>query len=36
VRPVIYGTYPLERVAEALCDLASRRTWGKVIVSPRA
>ena len=36
VRPVIYGTYPLERVAEALSDLGSRRTWGKVIVSPRA
>jgi len=36
VRPVIYGTYPLERVAEALSDLGSRKTYGKVIVAPQA
>ncbi|MEN8181187.1 MAG: NADPH:quinone oxidoreductase family protein [Myxococcota bacterium] len=35
VRPVLYGTYPLQRVAEALGELGSRRTWGKVIVAPR-
>jgi NADPH2:quinone reductase len=36
IRPVIYGTYPLERVAEALSDLGSRKTYGKVIVAPQA
>jgi NADPH2:quinone reductase len=34
IRPVIYGTYPLERVPEALEALASRGTYGKVIVTP--
>jgi hypothetical protein len=32
---VIYGTYPLEKVADALEALGSRKTWGKVIISPR-
>jgi NADPH2:quinone reductase len=35
IRPVIYGTYPLEKVADALEALGSRKTWGKVIISPR-
>jgi NADPH2:quinone reductase len=36
IRPVVYGIYPLERVAEALEALGSRRSYGKVVVSPRA
>jgi NADPH2:quinone reductase len=35
IRPVIYGTYPLEKVADALEALGSRKTHGKVIVSPK-
>jgi NADPH2:quinone reductase len=34
IRPVIFKTYPLEEVAVALEALASRKTWGKVIVAP--
>lgn len=34
IRPVIFGTYPLEQVPQALDALASRRTYGKVIVTP--
>ncbi len=34
VKPVIFDTYPLERTAEALQELGSRRTWGKVIIEP--
>ncbi|HEY8155456.1 MAG TPA: NADPH:quinone oxidoreductase family protein [Myxococcota bacterium] len=36
IRPVIFKTYPLEEVSVALEALASRKTWGKVVVSPRA
>jgi NADPH2:quinone reductase len=36
IRPVIFGSYPLEKVADALEALGSRRTWGKVIVTPRS
>ena len=34
IAPLIYKRYPLEQVAEALCDLASRKTYGKLIVTP--
>jgi NADPH2:quinone reductase len=34
IRPVIFERYPLERVADALGALASRRTYGKVILVP--
>lgn len=33
IRPVIYGRYPVERVAEALEALASRKTHGKVVLT---
>jgi NADPH2:quinone reductase len=36
IRPVVFGTYPLEQVKQALLDLGSRRTYGKVIVTPTA
>lgn len=31
--PLVYGEYPLERVAEALGALGSRRSWGKVVLT---
>jgi NADPH2:quinone reductase len=34
IRPVIFKTYPLEEVSVALEALASRKTWGKLIVAP--
>lgn len=34
VRPVIYRTYPLDQVSEALEALGSRRTHGKVVLAP--
>ena len=34
IEPLISATYPLERVDEALVALASRRTHGKMIVTP--
>ena len=34
IRPVICRRYPLERTAEALEALASRRTYGKVVITP--
>ena len=34
IRPVIFGRYPLDRVAEALEALAGRRTHGKVVLVP--
>ncbi|MGI9589738.1 MAG: NADPH:quinone oxidoreductase family protein [Myxococcota bacterium] len=34
VRPVIYKSYSLEEVAEALTGLAGRKTYGKVILAP--
>ena len=34
IRPVVYRTYPLEKVSAALEALGSRRTYGKVIVTP--
>ena len=34
IRPVIYGSYPLERAAEALVALGSRKTHGKVVLVP--
>ena len=34
IKPVIYKTYGLDDVAIALQDLASRKTYGKVIIEP--
>ena len=34
IKPVIFDTYPLEKLADALGALGSRKTWGKVIVTP--
>ena len=34
IAPVIYDTYPLEELPTALEALASRKTYGKVIVAP--
>lgn len=34
IRPLVYKTYPLEELPEALAALGSRRSWGKVIVRP--
>lgn len=34
VSPKVYQTYPLEHVAEALAALASRKTFGKVVLVP--
>jgi NADPH2:quinone reductase len=34
IEPVIFGTYPLEETARALGELASRRTYGKLIITP--
>ncbi len=35
IRPVIYRTYPLEELPAALSALGSRRSHGKVIVTPK-
>jgi NADPH2:quinone reductase len=34
IRPVVFDTFPLEKVSDALEALGSRRTYGKVIVTP--
>lgn len=34
IRPHIHAVYPLERAAEAMCELRDRRVIGKVIVAP--
>jgi NADPH2:quinone reductase len=34
IRPVIFERYPLEKLPEALHALGSRRTWGKVVITP--
>jgi NADPH2:quinone reductase len=34
IRPVVFRTYPLEEVAQALADLGSRKTFGKVVLVP--
>jgi NADPH2:quinone reductase len=34
VKPVIYRSYPLEEVPQALGDLGSRKTYGKLIIAP--
>jgi NADPH2:quinone reductase len=34
IRPVIYKTYALEDLPSALADLGSRKTYGRLIVSP--
>lgn len=34
IRPVIFRAYPLEEAAEALVALGSRKTWGKVVLTP--
>lgn len=33
VRPVVAATFPLERVAEAQAELASRRQVGKIVIA---
>jgi NADPH2:quinone reductase len=34
IRPLVFRAYPLEEAGRALLDLASRRTWGKVVLAP--
>jgi NADPH2:quinone reductase len=34
IRPVVFRVYPLAEAARALVDLASRRTFGKVVLVP--
>jgi NADPH2:quinone reductase len=34
IRPVVYRSYPLERAADALAALGSRKTHGKVVLAP--
>jgi len=34
IRPLVYRTYALDELPEALAALGSRRSWGKVIVRP--
>ncbi|MDD9873132.1 MAG: NADPH:quinone oxidoreductase family protein [Deltaproteobacteria bacterium] len=34
ISPLIYGRYPLEQTGQALCELGSRKTWGKLIIEP--
>ena len=34
IRPVIFRSYPLEEAAQALADLGSRKTFGKVVLAP--
>lgn len=34
IRPVVYPAYPLERAADALAALGSRKTHGKVVLTP--
>lgn len=34
IAPVIYDRYPLDKAAQALVDLGSRKTYGKVIITP--
>lgn len=34
IRPLIYKEYPFEEVPEALTHLATRKTWGKLVVKP--
>lgn len=34
IRPLVFRAYPLEEASQALVDLGSRRTWGKVVLAP--
>jgi NADPH:quinone reductase len=34
IRPLVFREYPLEDAGRALVDLGSRRTWGKVVLTP--
>ena len=34
IRPLVFRAYPLEDAGQALADLGSRRTWGKVVLAP--
>ena len=34
IRPVVFRAYPLDEAGQALADLGSRRTWGKVVLTP--
>jgi NADPH:quinone reductase len=34
IRPLVFRAYPLEDASQALVELGSRRTWGKVVLAP--
>ncbi len=34
IRPEIFQTYPLEKVPDALEALGSRKTYGKLVITP--
>jgi NADPH2:quinone reductase len=34
IRPLVFRAYPLEDAGQALLDLGSRKTWGKVVLTP--
>ena len=34
IRPLVFRAYPLDEAGQALADLGSRRTWGKVVLTP--
>jgi len=34
IKPLIFRTYPLEDLPSALGELASRKTHGKLIITP--
>jgi NADPH:quinone reductase len=34
IRPLVFRAYPLEDAGQALLDLGSRKTWGKVVLAP--
>jgi NADPH:quinone reductase-like Zn-dependent oxidoreductase len=34
IKPLIFNSYPLEDLPSALAELASRKTHGKLIITP--
>lgn len=34
IKPVVFGTFPLDQAPEALKQLGGRRTYGKVVITP--
>jgi hypothetical protein len=36
IDPLIFPPYPMDQGAQALQDLADRRTWGKAVVEPHS